>query len=150
MNLSKFTDYSLRVCLYLAAHHERVVPISELARSHRIPQSSVMKVVNRLVDGGFLSSTRGRAGGVRLSQPATATSVGAIVRHMQGHDQLVDCSTCILKGSCGLVGALRHAKETFYQMLDQTTLTDVLASHSRTLPILLDASATARGDAAEA
>ena len=148
MNLAKFTDYALRVCLYLAAREERIVPISELARAHRLPQSSLMKVVNQLVEGGFLTSTRGRSGGVRLSQPATATGVGVIVRHMEGDAQLVDCTTCILRGSCGLVGALRHAKETFYQMLDQTTLADALAGHPRTLAILLDADANARADAA--
>lgn len=139
MNLSKFTDYALRVCLYLGAHQDRVVPISEMSRAHGVSQSNLMKVVNQLVDGGFLKSTRGRSGGVALARPAAEIRVGEVARFMEGDDPLVDCSSCILRGSCGLVRGLKEAKDAFYQSLDSFSLADSVLAHPRTLSILLGA-----------
>ncbi len=139
MHLSKFTDYALRVCLYLGAHQERVVPISEMARAHDLSQSNLMKVVNQLVDGGFLQSTRGRSGGVALARPAAEIRIGEVARFMEGDHALVDCSSCILRGSCGLVRGLKEAKTAFYQSLDRLSLADAVLAHPRTLSILLGA-----------
>lgn len=139
MHLSKFTDYAVRVCLYLGAHQDRVVPISEITRAHGLSQSNLMKVVNQLVDGGFLKSTRGRSGGVALARSAAEIRVGEIARHMEGDTRMVDCSTCILLGSCGLVRALREAKDAFYQSLDRFSLADSILANPRTLGILLGA-----------
>ena len=142
MHLSKFTDYALRVCLYLGAHQDRIVPISEITRAHELSRSNLMKVVNQLADGGFLKSTRGRAGGVALARPAAAIRIGEIARFMEGDDQMVDCSTCILRGSCGLVRGLAEAKDAFYQSLDRFSLADSVLAHPRTLAILQGASPT--------
>ncbi|WP_425101567.1 RrF2 family transcriptional regulator [Tropicibacter sp. S64] len=142
MRLSKFTDYSLRVCLYLGAHAGRRVPISEITRAHDLSHSNLMKVVTQLVDGGFLQSTRGRSGGVELARPAQETSVGAIVRYMEGDAAMVDCRTCILFRKCGLVPALHRAKLAFYAELEDISLADAMTAHPATLGILENAAAT--------
>lgn len=139
MHFSKFTDYALRVCLYLGAHDGRVVPISEIARAHSLSQNNLMKVVNMLVEGNFLKSTRGRAGGVQLARSPDRILVGDVARFMEGDAQMVDCSSCILRGSCGLTGALAEAKVLFYQTLNRNSIADAIASHPRTLPILMNA-----------
>lgn len=139
MHFSKFTDYALRVCLYLGAQQDRLVPISEITRAHGLSQSNLMKVVNQLVDGGFLKSTRGRSGGVALARPAAEIRIGQLARYMEGDDALVDCSSCILLGSCGLVRGLREAKDAFYHSLDRFSLADAVLAHPRTLSILLGA-----------
>ncbi|MBU2963784.1 Rrf2 family transcriptional regulator [Citreicella sp. C3M06] len=141
MRLSKFTDYALRVCLYLAAHEGRLVSISEISRAHEVSQSNLMKVVNQLVDHGVLQSTRGRSGGVMLAHCASDILVGQVARKMEGDAALVDCDSCILRGSCGLVRALREAKDAFYANLDRVTLRDAVGAHPRTLDILLGAGA---------
>lgn len=114
MRLSKFTDYALRVCLYLAAHEGRLVPIWEISGAHGLSQSNLMKVVNQLVDHGVLQSTRGRSGGVRLAKCASEIRVGQVARKMEGDGAMIDCDKCILRGSCGVVRALREAKDAFY------------------------------------
>ncbi|MCA0919395.1 RrF2 family transcriptional regulator [Pseudooceanicola nanhaiensis] len=139
MHLSKFTDYALRVCLYLGAHPERLVPISEMARAHDLSQSNLMKVVHQLVEGGFLSSTRGRSGGIRLARPAEEIRLGAVARYMESDGAMVDCSSCILRGSCGLVPALHEARMAFFAVLDSQTLDRAVKSHPRMLPILRSA-----------
>lgn len=136
MHLSKFTDYALRVCLYLGAHQDRIVPISEITRAHGLSQSNLMKVVQQLVEGGFLKSTRGRSGGVTLARPAAEIRVGEVARFMEGDSGLVDCSTCILIGACGLVRGLNEAKNAFYQYLDRSSLADAVLAHPRTLSVL--------------
>ncbi|MAU47655.1 MAG: DNA-binding transcriptional regulator [Yangia sp.] len=147
MHLSKFTDYALRVCLYLGAHQDRVVPISEITRAHGLSQSNLMKVVQQLVEGGFLKSTRGRSGGVTLARPAAEIRVGEVARFMEGDSGLVDCSTCILIGACGLVRGLNEAKSAFYQSLDRSSLADAVLAHPRTLSVL-QGSAKADADVA--
>lgn len=139
MRLSKFTDYAIRTCLYLAAHTERTVPISEIAGAHRLSQSNLMKVVNQLVDGGFVRSVRGRSGGVSLARPAEDIHMGAVARHMEGDGMLVDCSSCILLGACGAVPVLRDARAAFYETLDRVTLAEAVAAHPRTKGILRSA-----------
>ena len=149
MHLSKFTDYALRVCLYLSAHDGRLAPISEIARAHEVSHSNLMKVVNRLVEGGLLQSVRGRSGGVRLARPATEIRVGAVARYMEGDEALVDCASCILRGNCGLVPGLAQAKNAFYDSLDRFSLADAVNAHPRTVPIL-EAAAQAQGRGAAA
>ncbi|MBT9385574.1 Rrf2 family transcriptional regulator [Pseudooceanicola sp. CBS1P-1] len=144
MKLSKFSDYAVRVCLYLGAHQGRQVPISEIVRAHDLSQSNLMKVVNQLVDGGFLSSTRGRRGGVSLARPADQVHLGAVVRHMEGDSQMVDCSTCILLGACGVVRVLAEAKRSFYATLDRFSVADAVGAHPATLTVLLGAGENAR------
>ncbi|MGR3367721.1 MAG: RrF2 family transcriptional regulator [Sagittula sp.] len=139
MHFSKFTDYALRVCLYLGVHDGRVVPISEIARAHNLSQNNLMKVVNMLVEGSYLKSTRGRSGGVQLARPADEIRVGDVARYMEGDANMVDCSTCILLGSCGLVGALAEAKILFYQTLNRNSIADAIAGHPRTRAILMEA-----------
>ncbi|MCF8481017.1 MAG: Rrf2 family transcriptional regulator [Rhodospirillum sp.] len=140
MRLSRFSDYALRACLYLAAHPNRLVPIAEIARSHDLSQSNLMKVVNLLVDGGVLASTRGRHGGVALARAPRDIRLGQVVRLMEGDGDLVNCANCLLDGSCGLVRVLHQATEAFYGALDHHDLASVLAVHPRTLDLLLSAS----------
>lgn len=139
MRLSKFTDYAVRICLYLTAHEQRLVSISEIAQAHQLSQSNLMKVVQQLVEGGYLRSVRGRLGGVQVARPASEIRVGEVIRYMEGDTQLVDCKSCILQGSCGLVRVLHEAKLAFYDSLDRFTFADALTAHPRTLNTLLGA-----------
>lgn len=139
MRLSRFSDYALRACLYLGAHEGRVVPISEIVRAHGLSQNNLMKVVTMLVEGGILRSVRGRNGGVALARPAAEIRVGEIVRLMEGDAAMVDCSTCLLRGQCGLVRALKEAKDAFYAALDRHDLAEALRARPGTLALLLGA-----------
>ncbi|MCA8884809.1 MAG: Rrf2 family transcriptional regulator [Rhodobacteraceae bacterium] len=143
MKLSKFSDYAVRVCLYLGAHQGRAVPISEIARAHDVSHGNLMKVVQILVESGFLKSIRGRSGGVRLARSAADIRLGQIVRQMEGDDRLVDCSSCILQNNCGVVAALFQAKVAFYQALDKHSLADAILASGKTLPILQAAAESA-------
>ena len=126
MRLTRYTDYAMRVLLYLGARPDRLCSIAEVSRSYGISQNHLMKVVNDLVNAGYLESVRGRFGGIRLARPASEINVGEIVRHTEEGFDLVDCGSCIIAPACGLTGALHEALAAFMAVLDGYSLADLL------------------------
>jgi len=129
MQLTLFSDYSLRVLLYLAAHGERVVALPEISKAYGISQNHLIKVMQRLVAEGVVESVRGRSGGVRLARKPCDINVGALVRLTEPHFDLVECfdartNTCPIDAACGLKGALLRARAAFLGELDRYTLAD--------------------------
>lgn len=129
MRLTRYTDYAMRVLLYAGAQEDgRLSPISEISRAYDISQNHLMKVVNDLVNAGYLESVRGRFGGVRLARDAAEINVGAVVRHTEEGFDLVDCASCVIAPACGLTGALAEALAAFMRVLDGYSLADLFAN----------------------
>ena len=129
MQLTQFSDYSLRLLLYLAAHPDRLVPIEEVSRAYGVSHHHLVKIVQLLVDRKFIASTRGRGGGLRLNRPPAEINVGALVRITEPHFDLVECfdrttNTCPIEPACGLKQVLRDAGHAFLDVLDRRTLAD--------------------------
>lgn len=102
MRLTRYTDFAMRVLLYLGRQPERLASIAEIAGAYAISQNHLMKVVNDLVNAGYLESVRGRNGGIRLARAPDEINVGALVRHTEGGFDLVDCESCLIAPACGL------------------------------------------------
>lgn len=127
MRLTRYTDYAMRVLLYLGAQPaDRLSPIAEIARSYDISQNHLMKVVNDLVNAGYLEGVRGRFGGVRLARSAAEINIGEVIRHTEEGFDLADCGHCLIAPACGLTGALNKALAAFMAVLDTYTLADLL------------------------
>jgi len=126
MRLTRYTDYAMRVLLYLGARPGRLCSIAEIARSYSISQNHLMKVVNDLVNAGYLHSVRGRNGGITLSRPPQDINVGQVVRHTEDGFDLVDCGSCVIAPACGLTAALYKALAAFLAVLDDYSLADLL------------------------
>ena len=126
MHLTRYTDYSLRVLLYLGTHEDRVCSISEIAKAYGISQNHLMKVVHNLGKAGYVKSVRGRLGGVRLAKACEEINIGAVVRLMEEDLQLVDCGSCLIAPACGLTSALNTALSAFMAVLDGFTLADLM------------------------
>ena len=126
MKLTLFTDYAMRVLLYLGARPERLCSIGEVAQAYRISQNHLMKVVNELARSGYVESVRGRAGGIRLGKQPEDINIGSLVRHTEEGFDLVDCGSCIIAPACGLTGVLQEALKAFLAVLDGYTLADLL------------------------
>ncbi|MEO7941059.1 MAG: Rrf2 family transcriptional regulator [Burkholderiaceae bacterium] len=130
MRLSEYTDYSLRVLMYCAAHPDRLVTIGELAEHHQVSKNHLMKVVNDLARQGVLETTRGRGGGLRLLQSADEIRVGAVVRAAETDFRLVECfdaatNTCTLSPQCRLKQVFDAALQAYFGELDNVTLADI-------------------------
>lgn len=127
MQLNKFTDYALRILMYVAQPRELPYTIAELATQLQVSENHVMKIVHFMAKQDWLVTTRGKGGGIRLHPETLKLTLGHIVRILQKDAQIVECNTppCVLRKHCGLKGILAQAMEQFYQHLDQFTLSDV-------------------------
>ena len=129
MQLNKFTDYALRILMYISRPRESAYTIAEIATDLQVSQNHLVKVVHFMGKQNWLITTRGKGGGIRLHPDAVHLKVGEAVRTLQGENQIVECNnpTCVLRSQCGLKGILDQALEQFYQYLNQYTLGEVLA-----------------------
>ena len=130
MRLTTFTDYSLRVLMYVAAAPEGRSTIAEVAEAFGISESHLVKVVHLLGKEGVLLNTRGRGGGLRLARSPDEISIGRVVRATEGRDYAAECfdaqhNTCRLAGRCRLQHALEEAVAGFYAVLDHYSLEDM-------------------------
>jgi Rrf2 family nitric oxide-sensitive transcriptional repressor len=126
MRLMRQTDYALRVLLFLAERSDHHCSISQISRAYGISHSHLTKVVHKLVKAGYLTSVRGRLGGVRLAEPAGQIRLGGIVRLMERDPDVADCDGWSVFGTFSLNAALGAAFAAFFQGLDATSLADVL------------------------
>lgn len=129
MQLTQFSDYSLRVLLYLTAHPQRWVPLPEISQAYGVSQNHMAKVAQLLQEHGYVESLRGRSGGLKLAKPPASINVGAVVRMTEPHLNLVECfdaerNACPIDAVCGLKGALLSAQRAFLRELDRFTLSD--------------------------
>lgn len=136
MRLAEYTDYTLRVLMYCAAHPQRLVTISELAEHHGVSRNHLMKIVTDLGRQGMLETTRGRGGGLRLMKDASSIRIGDVVRAAETDFRLVECfdpttSQCTLSPSCRLKGLFRTALGAYFKELDGMTLAEIVAPAAR-------------------
>jgi len=129
MQFTKFTDFGLRVLMYLAATPEQgVITVGELASQYDIPKNHLNKVVNRLVKLGWVSATPGRNGGLRMARAPASLQLGDILMALEGHKGLVDCEEppCALRGSCHLKRVLDIGQREFYAGMNQHSLAELV------------------------
>jgi len=126
-----YTDYSLRVMMSLAADPERAWTIQELAERYQISKTHLMKVIHALGQAGWVTTVRGRGGGVRLAEGARAVRLGDLVRQCEQDFRIVECfggepGSCVLDPGCQLKRVLARALEAFICVLNEQTLGDLV------------------------
>lgn len=131
MQLTAYTDYSLRVLMYLAVREDRISTIAEMASAYNISKNHLVKIVHKLGQKGFVETVRGRGGGLRLGRHPKRVKLGEIVRQMEPHFNVVEClepatNRCPITPACGLSGVLVEARDAFLAVLDRYTLADLI------------------------
>lgn len=139
MRLSAFSDYSLRVLMYLGVQTDRLATIAEIAAAHDISKSRLMKVVHQLGRGGYIETVRGKGGGLRLARQPSDIVVGEVIRHTENDFTLAECfadkSTCRIQGACCLPAILNEALKAMFLVLDGYTLADLLRTPGGVMPL---------------
>ena len=133
MRLTVFSDYTLRVLMYLALDRSRLATIPEIAAAYGISENHLMKVVHQLARAGVVESARGKGGGVRLAWAPEDIRLGAIVRASESDAPIVECLSgdpmaCRIGASCRLRGMLVDAFDALYDSLDEHTLADLVTA----------------------
>lgn len=130
MNITRFSDLALRLLMYLGSRAEPMqatVTVREAATMFNVPYAHLVKVAHQLGVQGFLVTSKGAGGGLRLARPADSIRLGEILRVTEPSDAVIDCNSqpCPLAGACLLKGALDSAYAAFLDTLDQYTLAQV-------------------------
>ena len=130
MRLTSFSDYALRILIFVATRPGEMVTISDISKGYGISKNHLMKITNNLAQAGYVETLRGSGGGMRLARPASQISVGEVLRRTEAGSDLVECAnrktnTCVIAPACGLKHVLFEALEAFYVRLDKVTLADI-------------------------
>ncbi|AXK39526.1 RrF2 family transcriptional regulator [Crenobacter cavernae] len=129
MQLTRFTDFGLRVLMYLAvAPRDVPATIPVIAERFAISRNHLVKVVHFMAQQGWIVTTRGKGGGLRLARAPAEINLGAVVRLLEPAHALIDCADppCALRFGCRLKGVLDSALDAFYATLDAVTLADLM------------------------
>jgi len=128
MQLSRFTDYSLRVLFYVATHTDRLCTLAEIAGYYDISVEHLRKVVHSLAKSGHLQTFRGKNGGISLKMSPEQINIGKLIAQTEGLAPLINCDAqhCCLTGICSLEQALQKAQQAFMAVLEEYTLADLL------------------------
>ena len=146
MRLTVYTDYSLRVLMYLGIRPDRLCTIQEIASAYDISRNHLMKVAHQLGLAGYVETVRGRGGGLRLARPPAQIGIGAVVRACEEDFRLVECfdperNRCVITPACRLTAMLAEALDAYLAVLDGYTLADLLRDDTRLRRLLAIAEA---------
>jgi Rrf2 family transcriptional regulator, nitric oxide-sensitive transcriptional repressor len=142
MKLTAFTDYSLRVLIYLAADPNQRATIAEIAAAFGISENHLVKVVHFLGKHGWIETVRGKGGGIQLAMAAAAINVGRVVRDTEGAAVPAECflpegGGCVITPVCRLKHVLAEAVKAFYLVLDGYTLADISRNRQALAKVLM-------------
>lgn len=141
MRHTVFTDYSLRVLMYVGVHEGQLVTIDEISKIYDISRNHLTKVVHQLGVEGFIKTIRGRNGGIRLAMAPKDIVIGDLVSKMEEDFELVECfngnkNKCIISEACKLRSVLGEALDAYMSVLEKYTLADVIENQTRLQKIL--------------
>ena len=142
MQLTRFSDYALRILMYLGAHPGQVVPTAAISEAYDISPDHVAKIAKWLTQHGYVSAQRGKSGGISLAKKPASIRIGALIRETEPHLDLLECfepktSRCPLTRACQLKHALGRAHAAFFAVLDEYTLADLLDNSSTLVQLLV-------------
>ncbi len=128
MQLTRFTDNSLRTLIYLALNPNKIITINEISEKCAIPRNHLVKVVHSLAKANFIQTSRGRAGGIKLIEDAKEVIIGDVVRVMEGQLDVINCFTplCPIAPTCKLRNVLSEATNAFISVLDNYSIKDLI------------------------
>jgi Rrf2 family nitric oxide-sensitive transcriptional repressor len=149
LRLTVYTDYALRLLMYLALKDDGLATIAEIAASYDISKNHLMKVAYELGIAGYIETVRGRRGGVRLAMAADSIGLGEVVRRTEPDMALVSCfkpteEPCAIRRCCVLRDALERAYASFTEVLDGYSLADLVRPRNRLKSMLAIASPVKR------
>jgi len=133
MQLTFYSDYSLRVLIYLSQCNKEISTITEIAEFYQISKNHLVKVVHQLTKMGYLISIQGKGGGIKLAKDPANIIIGDVIRKTEPNFTLVECfdkktNHCVITDVCKLKGLLNQGLSAFFAVLDQYTLLDCSSS----------------------
>ncbi|MDC1174927.1 Rrf2 family transcriptional regulator [Bacteriovoracaceae bacterium] len=137
MRLSNFTDYSLRVLIFLNLKEDELSTVGEIADKYQISRNHLVKVVHNLSLMGIIKSYKGKGGGIALNLSPEKINIRKLVKDLESDSNLVECfdgnGKCIISPACKLKSVLKQAQKNFYDTLSQYSLADITTNKVKLL-----------------
>lgn len=135
MRLTTRTNLAMRTLMFCGVNRRRTVRKQEIAQACNASENHLAQVINLLAQKGFITTVRGRRGGLQLNRPMEQINVGEVFRSFEGAVPLAECfvaekNTCPLIGACRLRDALENAIEAFYDTLEGVSLEDLVSGNA--------------------
>lgn len=131
MYLSKFTDYSFRVLIYLGHNRNTLFTVDELSDTLNLSAHHMKKIIYKLAKNGYILSSKGRNGGIKLCMDPKNINLGNLLEITEDNLNIVECfstdnNTCNLNNSCKLKPIINDALNSFKTEFYKYTLDDIL------------------------
>lgn len=131
MQLTRFTDYGLRALIYVTAKNGQIASVKEISEQHGISRNHLVKVVHRLSQLGYIETTKGKGGGIKIAKDAEKLRLGDLIKQLEPNMNMVECfdaktNTCRITGSCQLKHYLFEATQNFINTMNKYTLADTV------------------------
>lgn len=142
IQLTLYTDYAIRVLLYISAKQDGPASVMEVANAYGISRNHLHKVVNQLSRKGYIKTARGKKGGIVLGKSPDSIVLGELIRQTEPDFRIVECLDkssphCPIDSVCSLKHILISARKSFLKALDQYTLEDITRNITILRPILI-------------
>ena len=141
MQLTRYTDYGLRVLIYLALlPKDERASIDQISQVYGISRNNVNKIVHQLGKTGVITTKRGKGGGFQLNLAPDKINIGEMVVLMENSLELVDCESprCSILPACRLKGVFIEAQQAFLTSLKQYSLADLVETQRDSLVTILE------------
>lgn len=130
MQLTQFTDYSLRALIYISLNQSKCT-IKDITNVYTISSNHMIKIIHNLSKLELIKTTRGKNGGVVLSVNPADVNLGELIRKLESNFDLVPCfnrekENCCIAPVCKLKLILHEAQKAFMNVLNQLTLADII------------------------
>lgn len=129
MKFNLFTDYALRVLMYLSWRRDCVVTADEVASYYQISRDHLVKVIQELSRQGYVQARRGRGGGSTLARDPTEITIAEVVTTFEGPPALLSClrseNACVIEDGCRLKPVLAEAQSRMMDYLGSVTIAEV-------------------------
>ncbi|MFI4957238.1 MAG: Rrf2 family transcriptional regulator [Gammaproteobacteria bacterium] len=131
MQLTMFTDYALRSLIFIASHPDKLSSVREISEHYHISRNHLVKVIHKLAQLGYITTTKGKGGGIAMSSVPKQLRLGDLVQKLEPSMDLVECfnketNTCRVIKTCKLKHCLLEANMIFIQTLNKYTLADII------------------------
>lgn len=143
MQLTRYTDYGLRIMTYLALLPRDVLATSDLiCQAYQLKPNHISKIVNQLSREKLIETRRGKGGGFKLAKNSNEINLGVLIAILEGRTPIVECNEpiCVISQQCRLKRVFSQALDAFYQVLDGYTLADLVMDNQRPLIEVLNLS----------
>ena len=134
--LSKKSKYALKALTILAKEYgQGPVLISDIAQREDISRKFLEIILLELKNAGILQSRKGKGGGYSLVRHPRQISLGHVIRVLDGplaplpcvsRTAYVRCRECRDERTCGIRMVMKQVRDATAQILDSTTLADML------------------------